>query len=64
MAEPQRFTEAQQDPTGIHDAALTAGANVASAEIDNRDARLTHLALVAEWINAARPRRVGSSTPT
>ena len=53
MAEPQRFTEAQHDPTGILDAALTAGANIVSAEIDNRDARLTHLALTAEWINAA-----------
>lgn len=50
--EPQRLTEAQQDPTGIQDTALTAGANIASAEIDNRDGRLTRLALVAEWINA------------
>jgi hypothetical protein len=50
--EPQRLTAAQQDPTGIQDTALTAGANIASAEIDNRDGRLTRLALVAEWINA------------
>ena len=50
--EPQRLTAAQQDATGIQDTALTAGANIASAEIDNRDGRLTRLALVAEWINA------------
>ena len=52
MAEPQRFTEAQQDPTGIDDTALAAGANILSAEIDNRDARLTHLALGLNWLNA------------
>ena len=51
MAEPQCFTEAQQDPTGILDAALAAGANIVSAEIDNRDARLTRLALGLEWLN-------------
>ena len=49
---PQRLTEAQPVETGIHDAAMVAGANLLSAEIDNRDGRLTHLALVAEWINA------------
>ena len=50
--EPGRLTVAQAVETGIHDIALVAGANVISGEIDNRDGRLTRLALVAEWINA------------
>jgi hypothetical protein len=49
---PQRLTEAQEVETGIHDAAMAAGANVLSVEIDNRDARLTHLALALQWKNA------------
>ena len=53
VPEPQRLTEAQKAETGIHDATLVAGGNVISTEIDNRDGRLTRLALVAEWINAS-----------
>jgi len=49
---PRRWTPAEPIATGVHDAALVAGGNVASVEIDNRDARLTHLALALEWTNA------------
>ena len=56
--EPQRLTAAQQDATDIQDTALTAGANIAIAEIDNRDGRLTRLALVADGSTPARPPRV------
>jgi len=53
VPEPQRLTAAEQLETGIHDATLLAGGNVLGAEIDNRDSRLTHLALALDWAVAS-----------